>query len=174
MNSKQRIHKITSDFGINDYYKFYTANNPDNPISRKLYNEIITKYNEGIVNLIIEEGLVYSIPFLGFEILIRKDKRKPRIVDGKLINNVPIDWKTTNELWEKDKEAKEKKLLVHYNNSHTSGYVFRVYCKKFKSSIKNRSVFKFKPNRKFQRALSARIKDPDKDNFDAFLLYKNK
>lgn len=165
----QRLHKIKRDYGITDYFKFYSKINPN--ISRKKYNDIITDFNKGIVNLIIEEHLQYYIPHLGFEIMIKKDKRKPRIVNGKLINNVPIDWKATNILWNKDAEAKEKKLLVRYNNSHTSGYVFRIYCKKFKSKVKNKNLYKFKPNRQFQRDLSKRIKDPNKDNFDAFLLF---
>jgi hypothetical protein len=167
---KERIHKIKGDYGMTDYFKYYTKNNKT--ISKATFNSIVTEFNQGVVDLIIEDSIIYSLPYLGLELLIKKDKRKPRLVNGKLINNVPIDWKATNELWNRDSEAKEKKLLVRYNNSHTSGYVFRIYCKKFKASIKNRGLFKFKPNRKFQRALSARIKDPNKDNFDAFLLYK--
>jgi len=168
----ERIHKNKSDYGMPDYYKFYTEVLGGKELSKKLFNQIITDYNCGVTELIIEENLTFYIPYLGFEILIKKDKRKPKIVNGKLINNVPIDWKATNALWDKDKEAREKKLLVRYNNSHTSGYVFRIYCKKFKGNIKNKNLFKFKPNRKFQRDLSKRIKDPNKDNFDAFLLFK--
>lgn len=164
----QRIHKNKTDYGISDYYKHYSK---INKIDKKLYSNIINDFNKGIVDLIIEENLIYYIPYLGFEIVIKKDKRKPKILNGKLVNNTPPDWKETNLLWSRDSEAKEKKLLVRYNNSHTSGYVFRIYCKKFKSNIKNRSLFKFKPNRMFQRNLSKRIKDPNKDNFDAFLLY---
>jgi hypothetical protein len=168
----QRIHKTKADYGLPDYYNSYHQTNKN--ISRQLYNKIITDFNNSILELIVESNLIYYIPYLGIEIIIKKDKRRPTIVDGKLINNIPIDWKATNILWNKDSEAKEKKLLVRYNNSHTSGYVFRIYFKKFKANIKNRSLFKFKPNRKFQRSLSARIKDPNKDNFDAFLLYPNK
>ena len=121
--------------------------------------------------MIINEGMDYSIPHLMFEITIRKNKRKPRIVDGKLIHNIPIDWKATNELWKENPEAKKKKLLVRYNNSHTSGYVYMIYMKKFKAKVKKKVFYKFLPNRTFKRNLSKRIKDFDKDNFDAFLLY---
>jgi hypothetical protein len=165
----QRVHKAKRDYGITDYYKFYTKNNK---ITKDIYSKIITEYNNEIINLIIEDNMIYQIPFLGFEIVIKKDKRKPKIVNGKLISNIPIDFKATKELWASNPECKEKKLLVRHNNSHSSGYVFRIYCKKFKSQLKNRSLLKFKPNRKFQRQLSARIKDENKDNFDAFLLYQ--
>jgi len=123
------------------------------------------------MDLVIEHNIIFYMPILELELFIKKDKRKPKIVNGKLVNNIPIDWKATNELWEKDSEAKEKKILVRYNNSHTSGYVFRIYCKKFKSKVKKKNLYKFKPSRNFQRSLSKRIKDPNKDNFDAFLLY---
>jgi len=166
----ERIHKFKGDYGIGDYYKYYNKKY-NNKTTAVLFNKILTDFNSGIIELVIEHNLIFYIPFLGLEIFIKKDKRKPRIVNGKLVNNVPIDWKATNDLWNKDNEAKEKKILVRYNNSHTSGYVFRIYCKKFKSKVKYKSLYKFKPSRKFQRALSTRIKDPNKDNFDAFLLY---
>lgn len=154
-----------------DYYKHY-IDNYDYKISKTLFNKIVTEYNLGIVNLIINDNIDYSIPYLMFELTIRKVKRKPRIVDGKLINNIPIDWKKTNELWEKDSEAKEKKLLVRYNNTHTSGYVYKIYMKKFKANVRYKTFYKFLPTRNFKRNLSKRIKDPNKDNFDSFLLYK--
>ena len=167
---KGRIHKAKSDFGIADYYKFFNKKyNRD--ISKSKYKNIIEDFNEAIINLIIEETLVYQLPYIGMEIMIKKDRRRPKIVNGKLVNNTPPDWKTTKELWEKDEEAKEKKIIVRYNNYHTSGYVYRIYCKKFKCNLKYRSLYKFKPNRKFARGLGERLLDPDKDNLDAFLLY---
>lgn len=169
----ERIHKLKGDYGIGDYYKYYKKKyDHDDTISRQTYNKILTDFNAGIIDLVIEQHLIFYIPFLGLEIFIKKDKRKPKIVNGKLVNNVPINWKATTDLWGRDEEAKEKKVLVRYSNSHTSGYVFRIYCKKFKSRIRQKRLYKFKPSRKFQRALSARILDPNKDNFDAFLLYK--
>lgn len=165
-----RNHKLKADYGMSDYYKFYKKK-LDNPVNSLLYNQIITKFNDEIKDLIIEDNLTYQLPFLGFEIVLKKQKRIPKIVNGKLINNIPPDWKATNELWDKDAEAKEKKLLVRYNNYHTSNYIYRIYFKKFKSKIKNKSLFKFQPNRTFKRQLSARIKDTNKGNLNAYLLY---
>lgn len=165
-----RIHKTRSDFGIADYHKYYTKKY-NSEVSRSRYKSIIEDFNDGIKNLIIEESLVYQLPYIGMEIMLKKDKRKPRIVNGKLINNTPPNWKATNELWDRDDEAREKKIVVRYNNHHTSGYVYRIYCKKFKCNLKYRSLYKFKPNRTFARGLGKRLLDPDKDNLDAFLLY---
>lgn len=166
-----RIHNNKSDYGIRDYRRFYEKKyNNGKPCPN--YSKIISEFNTNIIDLILNDSLSYTLPYLLFEIMIRKEKRIPKIKDGLLINNNPIDWKATLELWEKDEEAKEKKLRVRHNNYHTSGYIFRIYMKKFKSAIKFKSYFKIKPNRKFQRALTDRINDPKKEVFDAFLLYK--
>lgn len=163
--------KIKVDFGMKDYYLFYKSQNEDTAVSKLVYNKIISEANQQILNLILDEGLEYKVPHLGTSLIIRKDKRVPRIVDGKVINPTPVDWVTTKKLWEKDADAKEKKILVKYLNHHTSGYVFRIYMKKFGSSFKNRTVYKFEASRKFKRALSARIKDDTKDKYDTYLLY---
>lgn len=165
---KQRIHKNKSDYGIKDYYKFYKKKyNKENTN----YTKIITEFNKALIELILNEGLVYQLPYIGMEIMIRKEKRNIRIKDGKVYNPNPIDFKATKELWEKDEEAKQKRLKIRHNNYHTSGYVFRIYLKKFKSRIKNRSFYKIKANREFTRGIAKRINDPNKEAFDAFLLY---
>jgi hypothetical protein len=163
--------KIKTDYGISNYYKYFTKNNSEINIDGKKYKEIISEFNSGIVNLIIEEGLEYTIPYIGSTLCIRKDKRVPRIVNGKLYNPSPVDWVATNKLWEDDSEARSKKLLVRYLNNHTSKYVFRIYFKKYNLYFINKQLFSFKVNRTFSRLLGKRIKDEDKEKFDSYLLY---
>ena len=165
----RRNHKYKTDYGIRDYRKYY-----ENKYKKvnKDYSKIIYEFNKEIIKLIIDEGLIYKLPFLSLEIMIRKIKSKIRMENGKVINPNPINWKATNELWEKDEEAKEKKLRIRFNNYNTSGYVFRIFMKKFRCRVKNKSYYKIKPNRMFQRSLTKRINDPKKEPFDAFLLYK--
>ncbi len=169
----ERIHKNTRDYGIKDYYNSYKKRNKESPVSRSKFNSIITEYNKAICELIIEDNLIYQVPFLNLQFVIRKDKRKPRLIGSKLVNPTPVDWKTTKELWERDEEAKEKKLLVRYNNSHTFGYVFRIYMKKYRCKTKHSKFMKYRPNRTFQRNLAKRIKDQSKEMYDAYLLYNN-
>lgn len=165
----KRIHNNKVDYGIRDYRKFYEKKYKK---VNKNYKKIISEFNKEIINLIINEGITYKVPHLYLEIMIRKIKSKIRMENGKVINPKPIDWQATNELWEKDEEAKEKKLRIRFNNYNTSGYVFRIFMKKFRCKIKNKSYYKIKPNRMFQRSITKRINDPKKDPFDAFLLYK--
>jgi hypothetical protein len=163
--------KIQSDYGMKDYYKYYRENNPDSEVSRAKFNKIISTVNEEIIEMMLNDGFEYKLPHINATLTIRKDKRKPTIKNGKVINPSPVDWVKTKKLWEEEPDTKEKKILVRHTNSHTSGYVFRIYLKKFGASIKNRSYYKFKPTRKFQRALGARINDDNKDKFDTYLLY---
>lgn len=166
----ERQHKVICDFGMGDYHKYYVSQYGE--IDRNTYSNVITDFNLALRDLIILENLEYTFPGVNFQLVLKKDKRKPTIKNGKLINNIPIDWKSTNALWERDKEAKEKKLLVRYNNSHSSHYVYRIYFKKFGAKIKYRSVYKFQVNRDFKRLIKDYIKNPD-ISIDAFLLYKN-
>lgn len=170
----QRIHKNRRDYGIKDYYNYFKKNNKDIDITRGEFNKIITEYNKAICDFIIEDNMIYQIPFVNLQFVIRKDKRKPRLIGSKLVNPTPIDWKTTKDLWARDEDAKKQKLLVRYRNSHTSGYVFRIYMKKFRCKTKYSKFMKFRPNRVFQRNLAKRIKDESKDVYDAYLLFNNK
>jgi hypothetical protein len=164
--------KIKAHYGIKDYYKHFKQCNPDVKVDYKKYTEIISKFNKKIVELIIEDNLEYQLPHIGSSLSIKKDKRVPRIVDGELYNPTPVDWQATNKLWDTDEEAKEKKLLVRYTNSHTQKYVFRISFKKYLYPFINKKYYTFEPNRMFQRSLAARIKDDSKDRYDAFLLFK--
>lgn len=164
--------KIKVHYGIKDYFKFFKEEYPNLKIPYNMYTKIIQKFNEELINLIIEENVEYALPHLGATLSIRKDKRIPRIVDGKLYNPTPVDWVATNKLWDEDEEAKEKKLLVRYTNNHTSKYVFRVHFKKYLYPFVNKKYYNFQSSRGFARQLGDRINDEDKDRYDTFLLFK--
>ena len=169
--NKRTEGKIISHYGITDYYKYFKKDNPTLKITYQQYTKIIKQFNENLINLIIDENVTYVLPYLGSSLSIRKTKRIPRIVDGKLYNPTPVDWVATNKLWDEDEEAKDKKLLVRYNNNHTSKYVFRVSFRKYIHPFINKKYYNFQTSRKFSRLLAARINDENKDKYDTFLLY---
>lgn len=164
--------KIPTHYGMRDYFKYFKSEYPNIKINSKKFSDVIKRFNEELVNLIIEENVEYKLPHLGASIAVRKDKRIPRIVDGKLHNPTPVDWKATNALWDTDEEAKERKLLVRYNNNHTSKYVFRINFKKYIYPFNNKKYYNFDTCRKFARQLGDRINDETKDRYDTFLLFK--
>ena len=171
INTKRTKGKIKKHYGTKDYYNFFKTTYPLLKINKSIYNKIIDDFNKQLVNLIIEENLDFKIPHLGSNLGIRKVKNEPRIKDGKLINNTPINWVETKKLWDEDPECKEKKLLVRFLNNHTSKFVFRLYFKKYVYPFKNKQYFKFKTVRSFSRLLAKRIKDETKQKYDAYLLY---
>ena len=162
--------RIKRDYGLNDYFKYYTKNSTKK-VDKLKYNKIISEFNKSIVDLMINEGIEFTPTKLQFTFCIRKIKKTPTIKDGKLINTSPIDWKSTNELWENNPVAKEKKILLRFLNTHTFKHVFRI--KAFKQGLiyANKKLYKFKPARSFQRLLAKRILDPNQVNFDAYKLY---
>ena len=162
--------RVKKDYGMSDYYNYYLKNS-NNPQSKFKFNKIVSEFNEGVVNLIINEGIEFKPAKLQFTFCVRKTKRVPKIKEGKLINTTPIDWKSTKQLWEDDSEAKDKKILLRYLNNHTFKYVFRIKTLKFGQNYKNKKYYKYKPARSFQRLLAKRILDDNLDNFDAYKLY---
>lgn len=174
IKNKRTEGKINIHYGMKDYYSYFCKENPEIKLSRGMFNNIITDVNEGLIDLIIEHSVEYTLPTFGSSLSIKKTKNIPRIKDGKLVNTSPVDWVATNKLWSEDEEAKENKLLVRFTNWHTSKYVFRIYFKKYIHPFLNKKIIKFKANRKFARKLSARINDETKERYDAFVLYHTK
>ena len=103
--------------------------------------------------------------------IIRKNKRGIKLVDNKVVNTHPIDWKTTTQLWETDEDARKKKLIIRFLNNHTSKYVFRILMLKGKGTYLNKKFFRYKPPRSFQRTLAKRILDPNLENYEAYRQY---
>lgn len=163
--------KIPADYGMLDYYNHYKRTNQESNISRKVYSDVISQFNKKVMELVIEENFEYVMPRLLLSIDVRKDKRRITLREGKVHNTSPIDWKTTRSLWEKDSESKKNKVIVKYRNNHTGGYVFRLYCHKYRCRFVNSSAYKFKPSRNFKRMLGKRINHPNKDRYDCYLLY---
>ena len=172
IKNKRTEGKIKSHYGMRDYFRYFSKEYSDLAITNKKYYDIIADFNSELINIVIENNIEYNLPHLGSSIAVKKTKKVPRIIDGKLVNTTPVDWVATNKLWSDDDEAKNKKLLVRYNNYHTSKYVFGIFFRKYIYPFKNKKYFKFKSNRDFARLLGKRINDPDKERYDAYLLYK--
>lgn len=162
--------RIKTDYGIKDYFEYY-KDKSKNPKSRELFNKIIYDFNKKIVDGIINNNLEFTPIKAKFTFCIRKNKRGIKLVDNKVVNTHPIDWKTTTQLWENDPEAKEKKLIIRFLNNHTSKYVFRILMLKGAGAYLNKKFFRYKPPRSFQRTLAKRILDPNLENYEAYKQY---
>lgn len=166
--------KINTHYGMSDYYKAYCKREDVDRLSYSKYSSIIADFNTAIIDMVLNDSFEYMLPHLNLELTVRKNLRKPQIKDGKLHNNVPIDFKKTMDLWRSDPDAKERRIKVRHNNKHTMGYVFRFYLKKLRGTVKNKRYYKFKPSRGFSRGLAQRINDDSKERFDCYLLHNKK
>lgn len=166
-----RTNNIKVDFGMSDYYKYYSQHS-EQPVDAKTFNKIVSDFNKEITNAMIYQNLEFKPRFVQLTLCIRKSKRVPRIDDnGKLINTMPIDYKSTKELWAKDPDAKDKKIVLRYLNNHTGKYVFRIKAIKTGFAYSNKKYYKFKAVRQFARELGKRILNTDLDKFDTYKLY---
>lgn len=162
--------RIKTDYGIKDFYKYYYSKSK-NPKNKELFNKIVYDFNKRIVDSIINDGLEFTPIKAQFTFCIRKNKRSIKLIDNKVVNTHPIDWKTTTTLWENDEEARDKKLIIRFLNNHTSKYVFRILMLKNKGTYLNKRFFRYKPPRSFQRSLAKRILNPNLDNYEAYKQY---
>ena len=111
-------------------------------LTQRRYFEIINRFNEEIVNLMIYKKRVVRLPGgIGSMYIIRK-KHKTAFVNGEVYGH-SIDYPSTKEVWRRYPELTGKKF-VYFLNEHSDRYYFKIiYDKKF-STVKNMSLFCFK------------------------------
>ncbi len=167
MTNKRSSKKLPAQYGMKDYYKYYIKNYPYK-VTKKEYNEINSILNKFLVKEIIESAKDFILPHRTGFIGIVKIKRGVKMLPNNVvINSSPPDWKTTIELWNNDIEAKEKKIIVRYKNTHTGGYVYNIKYNKYNATFKNKSNMIFIPSRDFKRDVAKRINDYSKEKYNA-------
>ena len=176
---KGSSNKIKIHYGISDYYNHYmnsfelskddSSNNPFY-VSKKDYNSIIEDFHAMIIDEIIDFNYEFKLPFDLGMLALRKFKPTLKVDEnGKLINKLPVDIRSTMNLWDKNEEAKKNKVLVRYTNKHSRGYVFTIhYYKKYKARFKNKTLYSFETVRSFKEKVNKRASTGE---LDAYLLY---
>lgn len=167
--TETRDHKVKCHYGIKDYYNSYKKSSKK-PVSSKLYSAILKEYlklNQINISLF---GYIFNLPKRLGRIELRKIKREVKIKDGKIINNLPINWKGTKKLWSENPEAAKKKVKLRYSNEHSGGYVYRIVYVKYTANYKNKSIYKMQLNREMRRNTEKSILNK---KVDAFLLIPN-
>lgn len=167
ISRKGKKNKITIDYGIADYYKYYKKKYKSE-ISSAKYNTIVSEFNQAIANLITDEQFEFNIPFNLGILCVRKTKPKLQVNEnGTVINKLPINPVETAKLWASNPEAKERKIYVRYTNKHSNGYMFSLYFVKGKARFKNKQAYTLTCKRSLKRRLSQNIKE---GTVDAYLI----
>lgn len=157
VNSKRKS-KISNSIGMNEAYRYYAKQ------SGKLTSQDFRKAIH-LINLAIQESLARGedliLPQKMGEFQLRKFSTNVDFKDGKLITNLPIDWKRTLELWKEDKQAEKEKFLVRLETP----FVYRLYYKRQKANYVNKSFMQFRTNRSLKQKLKQNINEKKVDAF---------
>ena len=98
-----------------------------------------------------------SLPFNMGHISILGYKTRKKVND-KIVNTYSINWNKTKLLRDQCEECKNRKDLVYNNNLHSNGITYKIKWSKFKSRIKNRSLYVFRAIRGNKRLIKDLIK----------------
>ena len=166
MIEDKRNHTVKSDYGSNDYYRYYKKHNPDSKVTRKEYGDIIKEFNSHLRDRLSTKGVDIIIPSRLGRIELRKIKTEVKIdSDGNVINNLPTNWRATRELWGINPKAKDNNVKIKFTNEHTDGYTFKISYFKSRANYKNKTIYKLKFNRILKRKLSKSIFEGKIDAF---------
>lgn len=164
---KSRLHKIRSDYGLTDYYKKYKKIHKRS-VDYSIYRDILRECNDTIRNLIANEAYDFKMPQRMGIVKVRKFIKAVKIdKNGKLKHSLAPNWKATLDLWRSDNEAREAKTVIFHDNDHSGGYTFKIVYSKKTANFRNKSAYRFHPNRQMSRALARSIKE---NNLDTFLI----
>lgn len=152
---------------MGDFYKYLVRNNfldlPEQ-LSQAQVTKIIREMNKVLISHLVL-GTDVQLPMRMGRLEIKKHNTHVAIEDGKVVNDYPIDWKATLELWKEDKHSLEKRVKVKTITKE----VFRIYHNKNQGVFKNKQFIDFYPARKLKLLLKENIIN---GNTDAFLTDK--
>lgn len=163
---QSREHKFKNSYGMNDYY-LWLKKNDFFDIEEKLSQSQITKIIRTIHLALLEDllrGGDILLPYQMGRIELRKSKTKVEIIDGQIVNNLPIDWKRTLELWEEDEESRNNKVLI----KSMVNTVFKVCYNRGIAKYGNKTFMLFYPSRNLKLKLKKSIKEGKTDAFEKY------
>lgn len=161
----QRNHKVKGSLGVYDAYKYIRKNkyfDIGTPIKEKQFYLIIRNVSKLLAKEIYE-GRPVKLPLRMGEIELRKTPTQLKIVDGQLVNHLPIDWDATLKLWFEDKECYQNRQLVRMDEKE----LFKISYNKVKAEYNNKTFYQFNANRDIKTKLKQNIKA---GRIDAFLI----
>ena len=143
-------------YNINDSYIVY-KNMSVNPINISQYVQIINHFMKFLSSKLLSQGEI-NIPERLGKLSIYGKKVKVKVEDGQIKGLAP-DWVKTKELWESDKEAKNKKQLVYHFNEETNGIRYKFAWSKNRVLVSNKTLYNLRMTRSNKRELSKLVRE---------------
>ena len=160
--------KITNSNGIKEAWRWIRKNkwlDIGQPVTELELGTIVKAINLTLQDQLLK-GMDITLPHRMGRIEIRKFIAKLDCEDGKIVTNLPIDWKRTIDLWWEDEKCYESKTLIRYEDKER----FTIYYNKGFANFSNKTFYKFVPTRTIKRRLKQQIIN---GRFDAPLLHKD-
>ena len=134
-------------------YKNFKKEHKKTKITYEQFVAIIYNFNQKIADHLIETGKRIKLPYgFGYIVITKYKPQKTRTVDGKVFNNLPIDWKL----------SKQAGKQIRSLNLHTDGYKFYFLWLFYEARLKCSFAWKFKMARKHSRKLAECLKTDTK------------
>lgn len=143
-------------YNINDSYVVY-KNISNDPIDKSIYLQITNQFMKFLSSKLLSQGEI-NIPERLGKLSIYGKKVKVKVEDGQIKGLAP-DWVKTKELWESDKEAKNKKQLVYHFNEETNGIRYKYVWSKNRVLVSNKTLYNLRMTRTNKRELSKLVKE---------------
>lgn len=155
--------KITKSYGDKLAWRWIKKNkwlNIGQPITEREFGLIIKSYHKQFIQRLLN-GLEVKFPLRMGKLEIRKNKPFIDFIEGKLITNLPIDWKRTLEYWQEDEQANKSKTLIRAENKE----VFRILYRKATAKYINKTFYQFSPARGLKHLLRDKARDNKMEAF---------
>ena len=144
--TEHRNHKIKSDFGTKDYYKYYKS--IGGKLTYKQFSSVIRDFNKGLYGIICSSDYEYKFPNrIGVLTIIKVKNFISTTADGKLKTNLTPDWKTTMKLWDENPEARKNKIVIRHENRQSNRHLFKFIYRKTTANFRNKKIYAFSVNR---------------------------
>lgn len=120
--------KTNSKLNHKDIFNYYRITyGKTKGLYKNEFSSILTDFFEAIADELFKPNYRIRLPYNTGELSLVKNRCK--IIPNKNGESkifYPINWKETNELWESDEDAKNKKILIRYTNEHSGGYIYKI------------------------------------------------
>lgn len=143
-------------YNINDSYVVY-KNISNDPVDKSIYLQITNQFMKFLSSKLLSQGEI-NIPERLGKLSIYGKKVKVKVEDGQIKGLAP-DWVKTKELWESDKEAKNKKQLVYHFNEETNGIRYKYVWSKNRVLVSNKTLYNLRMTRTNKRELSKLVRE---------------
>lgn len=153
-NVKKHKFRINNSYGTKDIYRWVKKN--------KLFKEYVPTESEfrvivNALNMKMQENLLDGkdiiFPYNLGILELRKIDSKILYKEGKLVTNMPVDWKRTLQYWFEDKDAEKNKKLLRTEVKEK----FKIHYRKSIAKYNNKIFIGFSPTRSLKIKLKDRI-----------------